>query len=80
MQFFSIGLAGVTYNDRELEIIKTQMEGMNLADPPGDMFIGMVMARTGRLPSEIEREDYVKLVRAWQIVGLYDRRMSGAKD
>jgi hypothetical protein len=30
------------------------------------------MARTGRLPDEIERQDYAKLIRAWQIVNAYD--------
>lgn len=53
---------------------------MNLADPPSDFIIGLIMARTNRLPSEIEGEDYVKLMRAWQIVRLYDQRMSGARD
>lgn len=80
MQFFIGGFAGVTYTERELEIIRTQMDGMNLADPPGDMFVGLVMARTNRLPSEIEAEDYVKLLRAWQIVTLYDQKRAGARD
>ena len=53
---------------------------MNLADPPPDFLIGLIMARTNRLPSEIEQEDYVKLMRAWQIVQMYDRRLNGAKE
>jgi hypothetical protein len=42
------------------------------ADAPDDAIIGLIMARTGRLPDEIERQDYAKLIRAWQIVGAYD--------
>jgi hypothetical protein len=42
------------------------------ADAPDDVIIGLIMARTGRLPDEIERQDYAKLIRAWQIVNAYD--------
>jgi len=60
-------------------MMRWRLEGAASADVPPDMFIGLVMARTGRLPSEIAREDYIALMRAWQVLTLYDQMRAGAK-
>lgn len=49
------------------------MKGEASDDAPPDLIVGLVMARTGRLPDEIERQDYLKLMRAWQIVNIHDK-------
>jgi hypothetical protein len=71
MRFFS------PLDDRELTYIEWALTGSSNADVPADMLIGLIMARTGRLPDEIERQDYGKLIRAWQIVCTYDKVMRG---
>ena len=49
------------------------LAGSSSAEIPPDMLVGLIMARTGRLPDEIERQDHFKLVRAWQILQAVDR-------